>query len=93
MKYHTTYLARKAEFPLHQAGKVLINHISRKGVDKYLELVMHLETNKGPKEAITFLKNYQLYVRQVTLGITPRALPWHKVDRSGFPKVLLPWKA
>jgi hypothetical protein len=70
----------------------MINHITRKSVDKYLDLINKLETHKGRKSAIRILKSYQLYVRQVTLQITPEKLPWHKVDKRGFPKVLLPWK-
>jgi hypothetical protein len=87
-----TQLVRYAEFPLHLAVKSMINHVKRSHVDRYLNLVQHLATHKGNKYAVGQLKDYQLYVRQVTLGITPVAPSWHRTDRKGFPKALRPWK-
>jgi hypothetical protein len=72
--------------------KVTMNCVSHSHVDKYLKLVELLYKHKGARKAIDLLKDYQLYTRQVTLGITPEPIAWCKVDNSGFPRVLNPWK-
>jgi hypothetical protein len=81
---------RILELPLRLALKVTMNHVSQRHVDKYLKLVEHFYDHKGPQKAIELLKDYQLYVRQVTLGITPESIAWHRVDRTNFPRVLNP---
>jgi hypothetical protein len=61
-------------------------------VTDYVKLVDHLVTHKGEREAIAVLKRYQLWVRNKTLGITQDNIPFHRADKTGFPKILNPWK-
>jgi hypothetical protein len=58
----------------------------------YKKLIDFQYTNYGEKEGIKRLKLYQLWIRNETLGLPRIELPFHKLDKIGFPKVFRPWR-
>jgi len=78
------------EYHLKVAAR--IDSIPANYVDRIIELVRHLAYHKGKKGAIAQLKLYKNFVNRKVMGITPEPLPFTKVTRTGFPKVLIPWK-
>ncbi|DAZ87243.1 TPA_asm: RNA-dependent polymerase [Proteus mito-like virus] len=61
-------------------------------VEPFLKLIEKLEKNHGRKQALKIVKSYNAWIHAYVLEQRPDPLLFTKVDRSGFPKVLRPWK-
>jgi hypothetical protein len=55
------------------------------------KLVKHLLQHKGEKRTLELLKAYRVFLNQTLLNQEVTNLPFHKVVRSGEPKVLKDW--
>jgi len=58
----------------------------------YNSLVRKLIVNHGPVEAAKRLKLYQNFIVRMALELPVEPLPWTKVDSTGWPLVLKPFK-
>jgi hypothetical protein len=58
-----------------------------------VKLVEKLVKHHGKRHALKTLKSYSTWLQLYMLKQNPEPLPFHQVDRDGFPKVLRPWKA
>lgn len=58
----------------------------------YKSLVRKLITNHGPVEAAKRLKNYQNFVTRRALELPVEPLEWTRVDKTGWPIILKPFK-
>lgn len=62
-------------------------------VEPLITLVQHLLKHHGELGTITKLKSYRTYIQQYVLKQDVTPLPYRKVDKEGFPRILHPWKA
>jgi len=77
---------------VHQYINLFHNYPEHHGVSEFVSLLTRLHTNKGHKKAMDLLKSYKLHLQQVGLCQTVTEIPFHKLDKDGFPLVLKPWK-
>ena len=59
----------------------------------YLSLVKKLINNHGPVTAAKRMKEYQNFIIRSALELPVTALSWHKVDKTGWPVILKPFKS
>lgn len=59
----------------------------------YISLVKKLINNHGPVTAAKRMKEYQNFIIRSALELPVTALSWHKVDKTGWPVILKPFKS